>query len=41
MSESPPRVFTIPITAPFLPTLAESLVGGRLVPGFSPKDDPL
>jgi ATP-dependent helicase/nuclease subunit B len=41
MSESPPRVFTIPLSAPFLPTLAKALVDGRLVPGFKPKDDPL
>src|SRR5690349_18046833 len=41
MSESPPRVFTIPPTAPFLPTLASALVEGRLVPDFRPKDDPL
>jgi ATP-dependent helicase/nuclease subunit B len=41
MSESLPRVFTIPSSAPFLPTLAEALVNGRLIPGFKPKDDPL
>ena len=41
MSESPPRVFTIPSSAPFLPALASALVDGRLVPGFRPKDDPL
>lgn len=29
-----PRVFTIPPGVPFLPTLAEALAGGRLVPGF-------
>ncbi|GGB47307.1 double-strand break repair protein AddB [Roseibium aquae] len=36
-----PRVFTIPPSVPFLKTLAEALVEGRLVPGFRPKDDPL
>lgn len=41
MSESRPRVFTIPASAPFLPTLARALADGRLVPGFRPKDDPL
>jgi len=41
MSESRPRVFTIPSSAPFLPTLARALADGRLVPGFKPKDDPL
>ena len=29
-----PRVFTIPASAPFLPTLIEALIGGRL--GFAP-----
>jgi ATP-dependent helicase/nuclease subunit B len=41
MSDSPARVYTIPPSAPFLPTLAEALVEGRLIPGFRPKDDPL
>lgn len=36
-----PRVFTIPPTAPFLPTLLAAFVEGRLVPGFSPAADPL
>jgi hypothetical protein len=31
-----PRVFTIPASAPFLPTLIRALLGGRLVPGFAP-----
>ncbi|WP_421915016.1 double-strand break repair protein AddB [Mesorhizobium sp.] len=35
------RVFSIPPGAPFLPTLAEALLGGRLVPGFSFDGDPL
>ena len=34
-----PRVFTIPASAPFLPTLIEALTGGRL--GFAVADDPL
>ena len=29
-----PRLFTIPAQAPFLPTLAQSLLDGRLIPGF-------
>ena len=35
------RVFTIPASAPFLPTLIAALVEGRLVPGFAPGGDPL
>jgi ATP-dependent helicase/nuclease subunit B len=31
-----PRVFTIPASAPFLPTLIRGLLDGRLVPGFAP-----
>jgi ATP-dependent helicase/nuclease subunit B len=31
---SAPRLFTIPPGAPFLPTLAEELLAGRLVPGL-------
>ena len=38
---APPRVFTIPASAPFLPTLIDALVDGRLVPGFPPARDPL
>jgi ATP-dependent helicase/nuclease subunit B len=34
-----PRVFTIPPSAPFLPTLIKALTGGRL--GFRLADDPL
>jgi len=33
------RVFTIPASAPFLPTLIEALTGGKL--GFAVADDPL
>ncbi|NVO15593.1 MAG: double-strand break repair protein AddB [Rhodoplanes sp.] len=38
---STPRVFTIPAAVPFLPVLADALLDGRLVPGFSGRDDPL
>ena len=34
-----PRVFTIPASAPFLPTLIEALIGGKL--GFAPAADPM
>src|ERR1700733_13339601 len=34
-----PRVFTIPASAPFLPTLIEALTGGKL--GFAVAGDPL
>src|SRR5580658_7679202 len=34
-----PRVFTIPASAPFLPTLIEALIGGKL--GFAAAPDPL
>jgi ATP-dependent helicase/nuclease subunit B len=36
-----PRVFNIPASAPFLPTLIQALVDGRLVPGFAAGSDPL
>lgn len=36
-----PRVFTIPPGQPFLPTLADALLSGRLVPGFAVDGDPL
>jgi len=39
MAESRVRVFTIPPSAPFLPTLAAALVEGRLIPGFVPRED--
>jgi ATP-dependent helicase/nuclease subunit B len=39
MIAMPPRVFTIPPSAPFLPTLIEALWNGRL--GFRPAADPL
>lgn len=35
------RVFSIPPGVPFLATLAEALIGGRLVPGFHYAGDPL
>ncbi len=34
-----PRIFTIPASAPFLPTLIEALNNGKL--GFAVADDPL
>ncbi|WP_069307716.1 double-strand break repair protein AddB, partial [Methylobrevis pamukkalensis] len=37
----PPRVVTIPPGVPFLPTLVDALLSGRLVPGFSHDGDPL
>ena len=39
----PPRVFTIPPSAPFVPTLIRALIAGELVPGFvlSQSADPL
>jgi ATP-dependent helicase/nuclease subunit B len=36
-----PHVFTIPASAPFLPTLIGALIDGRLVDGFAPGADPL
>ena len=36
-----PRVFTIPASVPFLPTLIEALADGRVVPGFSATHDPI
>src|SRR5665213_3386085 len=36
-----PRVFTIPASAPFLPTLIEALLQDRLGLGFKPDGDPL
>src|ERR1043166_2117606 len=37
----PPRVFTIPASAPFVPTLIRALIGGELVPGFPAAGGPL
>ncbi|MDW6024527.1 double-strand break repair protein AddB [Mesorhizobium sp. BAC0120] len=37
----PPRVFSIPTGAPFLPVLAEATLSGALVPGFAWDGDPL
>ena len=34
------RVFSIPASAPFLRTLIEALVDGRLVPGFAARTQP-
>jgi len=36
-----PRVFTIPASAPFLPTLIGALQRGELIPGFPNSADPL
>src|SRR4029079_8180601 len=36
-----PRVFTIPASAPFVPTLIRALIDGTLVPGFPSGHDPL
>src|SRR5476651_399761 len=36
-----PRVYTIPASIPFLPTLIAALAEGRVVPGFSATHDPL
>src|SRR5882672_3876412 len=36
-----PRVFTIPASAPFIPTLIKSLLDGTLVDGFPASRDPL
>ena len=41
MAIAAPRVFTIPASAPFLPTLVEALFAGALVPGFFAGSDPL
>src|ERR1700757_2556563 len=40
-SPSSPRLFTIPASVPFLPTLVRALVDGELVAGFAPGADPL
>ncbi len=41
MTASAPRVFTIPASAPFVPTLIRALAEGRLIPGFPAEGDPL
>ena len=38
---NPPHVFSIPASAPFLPTLIKALIDGRLVEGFALGADPL
>jgi ATP-dependent helicase/nuclease subunit B len=38
---APARLFTIHPAAPFLPTLAEALLDGRLIPGRSYRENPL
>jgi ATP-dependent helicase/nuclease subunit B len=41
MMTARPNVFTIPASAPFVPTLIRALIGGELVPGFPGTRDPL
>jgi ATP-dependent helicase/nuclease subunit B len=41
MAERNPRLFSIPPSAPFLPTLIAALTEGRLVTGFPASPDPL
>ena len=41
MNAAAPRVLSIPPGAPFLPTLADALLSGGLVPGFPANGDPL
>lgn len=41
MNARSPRVFSIPPGAPFLPTLAEAIATGGIVPDFAPGNDPL
>src|SRR5277367_6790201 len=41
MADSAPRLYTIPASVPFLSTLAAALLDGRLVPGYTPRHDPL
>ena len=36
-----PKIFTIPPSAPFLPTFVDALLAGRLVPGLDADADPL
>ena len=38
---APANVFSIPPSAPFLPTLAAALLDGKLISGFAPRNDPL
>ena len=38
MTNPTPRVFTIPASAPFLPTLIAALAEGRIVPGLAARD---
>ena len=36
-----PKIFTIPASVPFVPTLLDALASGRLVEGFAASGDPL
>ncbi|QPC86105.1 double-strand break repair protein AddB [Mesorhizobium sp. NBSH29] len=38
---APLKLFNIPVGVPFLPTLVDALVNGRLVPGWNAGEDPL
>src|SRR5438477_2092344 len=39
MADSVLRLYSIPASVPFLPTLAGALLDGRLVPGYAPRRD--
>src|SRR5919106_6682655 len=41
MAPPTPRLFTIPASAPFLPTLIKALMAGEVIPGFPASRDPL
>ncbi len=41
MAPPPPRIFTVPASVPFLPTLARALSDGTLMPGALHRGDPL
>ncbi len=41
MASPPPRLFTIAPSTPFLPTLVEALLNGRLIAGYPETEDPL
>ncbi|MCK0207497.1 double-strand break repair protein AddB [Starkeya koreensis] len=41
MSRATPNLFTIPPSAPFVATLADALLDGRLIEGFAPRGDPM
>ena len=41
MERASPRVLSIPSGVPFLPTLADAILEGRIIPDFVHRDDPL